>query len=297
MPPFTALLVILILISLFNLIGALVAYHNLPKIKANERLWELFAAYLMILLSSDLLAVQLVRRMVTELDISYPVRGFIVGMAISFVLMFCYSLISKFFTNNKSHAHKHLTGGMSIVVFLILAIHEFVEGASIAELMFEVSVTSISITAPLFPVAVLALHELPEGLLLVTPFFIAKKIKFGIYATLINQLLFILSGVFVYRYILIYFAPSIAQEAVIRTLTAGGIFYLGFHELKNSFSHGGDLKLFYTDLRLRVLSLIALAGVLTSLYLVYDHTVEEKAGLISEIDCEQGIDLRDCIIH
>lgn len=291
MSPFTALLVILILISLFSLLGALVAYLALPKIKANEKLWELFASYLMILLSADLLGVQLIERIATELDISYLAQGFTVGVAITFFLMYFYSVLKK----DDSHDHKHLGAGISMLMFLILAVHEVTEGAAVAELLHEVSVTSITLTAPLFPILVLALHEFPEGLLLVTPFFLAKKIKSGIYAALINQFLFVASGIIVYRYVLNYFEPNIGQEAFISTLPAGGIFYLGIHELRNSLQHRGELKLFYTDAKLKLISIICLAGVIGSLYLVYNHALEEKAGRIFPYECEQGIDLGECL--
>ena len=244
----------------------------------------------MILLASDLLAVQLIRRISTELDISYLFKGFFTGMAIVFFCMLLYSLIK-----GKKQTHTHIGTGLSLFMFLILAVHEVTEAASVAELLHEVSVTSLTLTAPLFPILVLALHEFPEGLLLVTPFFIEKKIKSGIYASLINQFLFILSGIIIYRFVLNYFEPNIGQEAFISTLPAGGIFYLGLHELKNSLEHKNQLKLFYTDSKLKLISLISLIAVLGSLYFVYNHTLEEKAGEVSEIDCEQGIDLGDCL--
>ena len=292
MSPFATLLVVLIIVSTFSFLGVFVAYVALPKVKANEKLWELFASYLMILLAADLAAVQLIRRIVTELDISYFIKGFLMGMSIVFVCMYVYSFIK-----GKKRAHSHRGTGISIFTFLILAIHEVTEGASVAELLYEVSVTSISITAPLFPIIVLALHEFPEGLLLVTPFFIEKKIKSGIYASLINQALFIFSGVIIYRYVLIFFEPNIGQEAFISMLPVGGIFFLGLHELKNSLEHRDDLKLFYTDAKLKLISLTTFLVILGSLYLVYNHTRKEKAGEVSEIDCEQGIDLGECLNH
>lgn len=291
MNPFTALLVILVLVSSFSLLGALVAYSAFPKIKANKKLWELFASYLMILLSVNLLVVHLIRRAVTELPLLLIFKGFFVGAGVTFLCMKFYSLMK----GTKDHTHRQRGSGVSILVFLLLAIHEVAEGASIAELLFEVSTTSISIIGSLFPVAILALHEFPEGLLLVTPFFIEKKIRSGMYASFINQALFIASGIIMYRFVLMSFEPSIAQEAFITTLPAGGIFYLGLHELRNALEHKQDLKLFYSNIRLKILSLVTLFGVLGSLYVVYKNIKDEKAGRGHEILCEQEINLEHCL--
>lgn len=293
MNPFTALLVILVLVSSFSLFGALFAYIALPSIKANKKVWELFASYLMILLSVDLLVVHLIRRAVTELPLLLIFEGFLVGAVATFLCMKCYSLIK----GTKGHAHSSVGKSIGILVFLLLAIHELAEGAAIAELLFEVSTMSISIYASLFSVAILALHEFPEGLLLVTPFLIEKKFKAGIYASFINQSLFIASGVFVYRFVLISFEPSIAQEAFIATLPAGGIFYLGLHELHNALEQSRDLKLFYSNYKLKIICLFTSLVVLGSLYFVYKNVQDEKAGKGHEILCEQEISLEHCFVH
>lgn len=291
MNPFTALLVMLILVSSFSLIGALIAYVALPGIQANKKLWELFASYLMFLLSLDLLAVHLIRRSITELPLWLIFKGFFVGAGSAYLCMKFYSILK----GTKEHGHNHVSGGISILVFLLLAIHEVAEGTAIAELLFEVSTTSVSIIGSLFPVAILALHEFPEGILLVTPFFIEKKIKSAVFAAIINQVLFIASGIIVYRYVLMSFEPSIAEEAFMTTIPAGGIFYLGLHELRSALENRQDLKLFYSNTKLKIICLFTLFAVLGSLYFVYKNVRDEKAGKGHEILCEQEINLENCL--
>ncbi|MBI3443637.1 hypothetical protein HY008_03120 [Candidatus Woesebacteria bacterium] len=303
--PASSLLIILILISSFSLLGALIAYIFLPKVKANEKLWEIFAFYLMILLSFDLLATQLVKNIIIQTNLYYLFKGFLVGFMIIFLLMQLYSFITRN-TKSADQKHNHIKG-VSTFVFLILAIHEVAESASVAELLHEVSVTSISISTSLFPFFILALHEFPEGMLLVTPFFLEKRIKSGIYASIANQILFIVSGLIIYHLVLRNFEPSVAQDEFLHTLPAGGIFYLGIHELRNSITHRGGLKFFYTDIRFKLVSLLALVGVLGSLFLLYDNVYREKTGKGFVVDpvsgehidyntlCERGVDLRYCL--
>lgn len=300
-----ALVLTLIVVSTFSLLGAFVAYIALPKIKAREHLWQLFAGYLMILLAIDLLSVHLIHRKITEMSLPLIFNGFGVGFLVAFISIKIYS----YFNKPRDHNHGHTNKSISILLFLILAIHEVSEGASVAGIFFEITNT-ISISATLLPVLVLALHEFPEGLLLVVPFFMEKKVKAGLAASFINQSLFIVAGIFVF---VNFSEMSIAQEAFLSTLPAGGIFFLGVHELQNAFKHRFKFTFSYTQIGLAVLSLISLIGVLGSLYFINEAVTHSIEGVVSGTEynpflgkevpiiygdpCEHEIDIGRCLFH
>lgn len=304
-----ALLFTLLLVSSFSLVGAVVAYLALPRVRANEKAWELFAGYLMVLLSLDLVAAQLIKRTISEVGLTYLVQGFAVGALVAWASMNAVTALRQ----TKGHMAGHSAKGLGVLIFLILAIHEISEGLSVAEIFFEIS-TRISVTASLMPVAILALHEFPEGLLLVTPFFLEGRVRTGLLASLVNQGLFLLSGAIGYRVLLTLVEPSIAQEAFISTLPAGGIAYMGLHELRMAFLHKKDgVVLFFTNYKLAALSLAALVGVAGSLYLV-NHAVQEslkpvisgyeynpftgtEVPIIYGNPCEHEVDLGHCLVH
>ena len=176
--------------------------------------------------------------------------------------------------------HGHAAGGgisLSVVIFLILAFHELAEGASVAELFSEVGVISFSVS--LIPILILALHEFPEGLLLVTPFFLEKRVKAGLYAAFINQALFIGAGLIFFRFI--QFGLTTAADTFFHTLPAGGIFYLGLHEFNHAIEHRRDLKLFYSHSGLKIMTLASLLVVLGSLYYAYIGVKAEKERVFS----------------
>ena len=52
---FTGLLIILVGTSSVAILGALVAYLVLPRVEASKKQWQLFSAYLMVLLSLNVL--------------------------------------------------------------------------------------------------------------------------------------------------------------------------------------------------------------------------------------------------
>lgn len=307
MSPFQGLGLTLLLVSSVSLVGAVVAYFALPKIKANEKMWELFAGYLMVLLAGGLVAAHLIKRTITELPLEYTFYGLGAGFLVALMAMKLYHVVAF----QKEHEH-HSSKNLSIILFIVLALHEMSEGMAVGEIFFEIT-TTISITATLVPILILTLHEFPEGLLLVTPFFLEKKIRTGLYAALINQGLFIASGLVAYKLFLSVIEPSVVQEAFISMFPPGAILYLGVHEWQKALEHKGDLKAVFTNSKMMLVCLAALLGVLGSLYLVREAVHHSTEGVISgyEIDpvtgesvpiiygepCEHEVNLGHCLIH
>jgi len=292
--PSHGLILILILVSLFNLAGGIVAYLALPKIRAKLPLWELFAGYLMIILSLDMLIVHLVGWQITQLSPTPFVKGFLIGFGISFLAMTIF--------------HR-AAGHWGIVLFLLLAVHEVFEGMGIAEIFFETTVTTPILFA-LFPSLILAIHEFPEGLVLILPFFLNKKIKAGFGAVLINQIIFVVSGLLFYHYFLFQREFSLAEEALFTSIPAGGIFYLGLHDVLGILRQKHKLSFLYPNVAIVILVIITMTGTLASIYLSQHHLENQKKGVVTgfEIDpatgeklpilsapCQNQISLEDCL--
>ena len=195
--PLEGFLIVLFIVSLLPIFGGFFAYFVLPKIKVpgKEKLFQLFAGYLMILLSIYLLAIQLLNLQVTNLPIMKILPGFLIGFMLTWVLMNASNLVNrKSYSGSSPHAHFSL----SLILFLMLAIHEILEGLAIADIFSDFGPGKFSLLTSFFSVSLLALHEFPEGVLLVLPFFLVKKIFQGVMAVTVNQIIFISSGLIFY---------------------------------------------------------------------------------------------------
>lgn len=217
---FAHLVIALVIISLFQIGGAVAAYVLLPNLKGRERTFSLFSGYLMIVLSVSLMAVHIMEEPLTRVHFSGLFSGFALGAGVAFAIMWLHHRIS--------HRHSHWT--IALVILLMLTVHEIAEAMSVSELFFEAP-QNTPLQFALVPLVILALHEFPEGTLLVLPFFISRRIKTGLLAVVFNQIIFIAAGILFYLFFFIRVEPSLAQEVFLETIPAGGIFYLGMDEL------------------------------------------------------------------
>jgi len=276
------------LITAFNLIGGFIAYFYLSKIKANQKAWEFFSGYLMIILALDLLIVHLINIKLMEFNLIYVASGFATGFLTLFVLMTLFHLISK--KSEVDNIHNHKT--FSILIFLLLGVHEVSEGFGISEIFFEGS-RYIPLKLTLAPVTVLGLHEFPEGILLVLPFFLSKRIRTGFFALLTNQFIFIISALLLYFYFLQFYEPSIGEEAFLGTLPAGGIFFLGLHDLITAFKNPQKVEGF-TKSVLVAASFSIFLIVSASLILTNARVEKIKQGE-TDYECSREFSIENCL--
>lgn len=223
------------MLSIIPLFGAAFGYFTFRRLKENEGAFALFSSYLMILLGAFLLLVSVLKSKIApgvELDGG---KGFLVGLALVWLTMRLYHRLA---THSDHYPASNGSFGFALTLFFMLMAHEMLEGISVAEMFFEMSGGSVPVFTSLTSLLVLALHEFPEGMMLVMPFFLAGENKKGLYAVAVNITTFAGSAIFAYFVLLRHIEPSPHQAAFLTGIPAGGIFFLGLHEAKNALRYG-----------------------------------------------------------
>ncbi len=304
MPPIIQELFIAVtLIGATSLIGAIFGYFTFKRLKEHENVFSLFAAYLMLLLGTFLLVISVIKSKVAPGVHIDSGKGFLVGFAAVWLIMNLYHRLSK-------HDAAGARYGMGLILFFMLMLHEMIEGLAVAEIFFEMSGGGGLVFASLASLLVLTLHEFPEGMMLVMPFFFAGENKKGLFAVFINIAVFAGSAIFAYFVFLRHIELTPHQEALLAGIPAGGIFFLGLHEARNALQKGVR----QTSRRLKAI-LGAVSGLVTGVIIfVLIHTNEtietktevrisgyEKAAngemipIIYADPCAHEFDFHDCL--
>ena len=125
---------------------------------------------------------------------------------------------------NKSIPHKHETKAtrLSWLVFMAVCFHELPEGLAFGS-AFLVNPRLGLITA-----ALIALHNIPEGSIIMVPYLLRKKFKEGMRKAIITQILYFLGGLGAYIF-LINFSEIIQSLAM--TFAAGLMLFVVVEEI------------------------------------------------------------------
>lgn len=221
------------IISSISWFGATFGYFTFKRLNKNESVFTLFSAYLMILLAVFMFLLLVIKSKIVPGVYIAGGKGFIIGFIAIFAIMNLYHRLSK----RRHDSQMHI--GLGLVLFFMLMIHEMLEGLAVADIFFEASGGGTGLVfASAATLFVLAIHEFPEGILLVLPFFLVGENKKGLFAVLINMVVFAGSAIFSYFIFLRYIELTPHQEAMFSGIPAGGIFFLGLHEAKNALQKG-----------------------------------------------------------
>jgi len=125
---------------------------------------------------------------------------------------------------NKSIPHKHETEAkrLSWLVFMAMCFHELPEGLAFG------SAFLINPGLGLVTAVLIALHNIPEGSIIMLPYLLQKKFKEGIKKAIITQILYCLGGLG--AYILLINLSEIIQSLAM-TFAAGLMLFIVFEEI------------------------------------------------------------------
>lgn len=288
--PHVGLVAVLGAIGLMAIAGGVSASVARTWVAKNQKVFEVLAALLMMLLASHLLWVGAWETRVWDIPSRFLIMGFTGGAAGAAVAMVLLHSVRK-----RHDPHVRL----GIILVAMLALHEVMEGAAIAEVFYELGGMSVPIVASVVSVGILAVHEFPEGIMLALPFVLARRIKEGILALLANQALFMGSGIAFYSYLFHLKEFALHEEMVLSTIPAGAVFILGVSELFHALNNHHAVT--RTGKRL-------LWGVMVSMAIgfwmvfsvsktqILEHARPSVSGPIIPADpCEQTVDVSDCL--
>ena len=197
-------LVILIFTGLAQILGALLTGFILKIFVERERILVYIEAGLMALISFLLIYEGL------KITI-YSLLAVLVGIILIYIL-------------NKSIQHKHETKAarLSRLVFMAMCFHELPEGLAFGS-AFLVNPSLGLVTAIL-----IALHNIPEGSIIMVPYLLRKKFKEGMKKAIITQILYCLGGLG--AYVLLINLSEIIQSLAM-TFAAGLMLFIVVEEI------------------------------------------------------------------
>lgn len=128
------------------------------------------------------------------------------------------------FVVNKFIPHKH-GGGLAYLgtlVFIAMCMHELPEGISFgASYLLDPNVG-------LLTAALIALHNLPEGSIVMMPYALKNRMWQGLRAVGVTQVLYVLGGLLSYA---LLFQMSTAEQALSTTFAAGAMVFIAIEEI------------------------------------------------------------------
>jgi zinc transporter, ZIP family len=196
-------LIILGFAAMGQIFGSLIAFFTVEKFYKYHR--KLVIAEISIMFAVSLM-------LIYEAANITPL--FIYGLLLGIIILWLFNLLIP---------HKHLTKSERIctLVFAGMSFHLFPEGIAVGS-AFLIDPT-IGITTAVF----IALHNIPEGMLLTTPYFLDKKITKGFHTVIITAGLFIIGGLGSY-----YFLGGVSEtvQAILMAFAAGAMIYLAAEE-------------------------------------------------------------------
>lgn len=279
--PLLGLIITSILVGAFGLVGALISYFLITRISANEKAFSFFSSILMIVLALYTLGLHAVKISVTYISLFQLFTGFFIGLIVGFSAMAIHDWLAK---------GKHHTSHVGMILFVMLMVHEIAEGALTAEVFFEMGNT-VPLFASIMSLGLLALHELPEGIMLSLPFFVSMRRNQGWFVIFTNLFVYIGSVLIFFVFFRISFDPGPYEEAVMTTIPAGGIFAIGVYEgikiLRAKLPASSNRAI----ISVWVVGIFVLASSIYSLYHTRSHALERMHGEIPvtyELDPETG---------
>ncbi|MCK4589826.1 MAG: ZIP family metal transporter [Nanoarchaeota archaeon] len=197
-------LILLIFTGLAQILGALFTGLILKIFVERERILVYIEAGLMVLISVLLIYEGL------KITI-YSLLAVLLGIIFIYIL-------------NRSIPHKHGTKAerLSWLVFMAMCFHELPEGLAFGT-AFLVDPSLGLITAIL-----IALHNIPEGSIIMMPYLLGKKFKKGMKKTIVTQVLYYLGGLVAYVF-LINLSEIIQSLAM--TFAAGLMLFIVVEEI------------------------------------------------------------------
>lgn len=235
--PLEGFVVTVVLISCLSLLGGFIGmrYHKSAS-RAPSWMLFVFGGFLMIAVGLSLFAVHLIRNKETLMS-PYPLVGyFLMGIiAVTAIVALLHVVMRRV-------GASHDDGGQGMryrrilapIIFLMLMVHETLEGFAVSEIFFETTVI-VSIVFSFAQILFLAFHEVPEGIATVWPFLEMGRKKQAFAAMAVNQLVFIGAAIIAYLYVLNRYEPTIGLENAFALMPAGGLFALGAHEAFSAF--------------------------------------------------------------
>jgi ZIP family zinc transporter len=197
--------IILILTALAQIFGGVVTWLALKRFYKHIRLLVVLEISIMFILSVFLCYEGL-------LITSYVIISLLVGIFGLYLLNI-----------TVPHTHPDKTQRLGFLVFIAMALHEFPEGIAYG------SAYVINPVIGLISAASIAVHNIPEGSIVVIPYLLKKRIKRGFVALIITQLLYIIGGLLVF-----FLLGSMSQsaQAIAMTFAAGAMIYIVIEELQ-----------------------------------------------------------------
>jgi len=197
-------LVILILTGLAQVLGALLTGLILKIFIERERILVYIEAGLMALISFFLIYEGI---KVT----AYSLLAVLLGVVLIYVL-------------NKIVPHKHetKTERLSWLVFTAMCFHELPEGVAFG------SAFLLNPSLGLVTAILIALHNIPEGSIIMVPYLLRKKFKDGLIRAVITQVLYCLGGLG--AYVLLINLSEITQSLAM-TFAAGLMLFIVVEEI------------------------------------------------------------------